>query len=205
MPDLSKSSHEVVFDLKDIVDMSERLNGAYSQIPYVMATLLNDGAFKTRQVLVQSTWPEHVKVRNTGFLGQALHIDKATKNNLEVAIFDKLGRAHLRAHAEGAEIYPRGQHRTIPNKDTIKLGPRGIPARQKPAAIVASTPKRALRITNRGIFVGQGGRLKLMYTLKPTTRQPADVPFYRDFQYVMNAAVRTGFADMMAKAISTMR
>jgi hypothetical protein len=69
----------------------------------------------------------------------------------------------------------------------------------------ANTPKRALRITSRGVFVGQGGRLHLKYSFKSTAAQPADTPMYEDFRYTVESGMRTGFGDAFRRAMQTAR
>jgi hypothetical protein len=188
----------VDFNIKDFIAAAERIEGATQVLPYVIANLLNDGAFKTRQVLVQDTWPTHVNARNKNFISAALRVEKANKNNLEVKIYDQLDRGHLKKHAEGGTKQARGNNIAIPDEANVRKGAGGVYKSQLPSSIIARTPKRALRITTHGIFVGRGGRLVRMYSLKPTVEIKADVPFYKDFQYVMLNAVRTGFADAVA-------
>jgi hypothetical protein len=187
----------VNFSIEDFKKASEEINGMASELPYVIANLLNDGAFKTRQVLVSDTWPSHVQVRNASFINAALRVEKANKNNLEVAIYDSIGHGHLKAHAEGGTKRVSGPRIAIPDATNIRKGARGVWASQTPKAIIARTPKRALRITKTGIFVGRGGQLHRAYAFKPSVQIKASVPFYQDFKYVMDNAIRTGFKDAM--------
>jgi hypothetical protein len=80
-----------------------------------------------------------------------------------------------------------------------------VPQSQRPSAIIAKTPKRALRVTSRGIFIGQGGRLHLIYSLRPQLQQPADVPFYQDFADAVTTDMRTGFDEKMKAAMLSRR
>ena len=191
----------VDFNIKDFIEASDRISGAASELPYVIANLLNDGAFKTRQALVSETWPAHVQVRNTNFISAALHVDKANKNNLEVAIFDRLGHGHLKAHAEGGTKRVSGPRIAIPDPANVRSGAHGVWKSQSPHSIIARTPKRALRITKAGIFVGRGGTLHRMYAFRPSVSIQASVPFYDDFKYIMGEAIRTGFKDAMDFAL----
>jgi hypothetical protein len=191
----------VDFNVDDFKAASELMKGAASQLPYVIANLLNDGAFKTRQVLVNNTWPTHVQVRNARFISAALRVEKASKNNLEVAIYDSIGHAHLQAHAVGGTKRVSGPRIAIPDADNIRVGANGVFKSQTPQAIIARTPKRALRITRAGIFVGRSGRLRRMYVFRSSIPIQATVPFYQDFKYIMNNTIRTGFADAMNFAL----
>jgi len=195
----------VQFDLGDVERLMRQVESAVDQVPFVMSQLLDDGAFKARQVIVSDTWPDHVHMRNASFITAALRVEKSTKRNLRVEIYDVLNRAHLKLHAEGG-IKQGGAHRlALPLPGSVHYTAHGIPASERPAGVIASTPKRALRLTRRGIFVGAGGRLHLRYSFKSSVTQPHDVPFYEDFEYVMRESMRTGFADAMRKAMATRR
>jgi len=188
------------------VKTCERLLYRIDQLPYVFSELINTAAFNTRRVLVESTWPTHVTVRNTNFLSASLRVDKATKTNLTVRIYDALNRGHLQQHAVGGIVTPRSSRQlSIPNPREIRRGAHGVPQRSKLESIVRSTPRRALRITDRGVFAGQAGRLHLKYSFKPSVQLPASVPFYETFQDVMRRDMAAGFTDQMRKAMQTAR
>lgn len=197
-------SAPVQFRLDALEAMARNVGGAVDQLPFVVSQLLNDGAFKARQVLVSQTWPRAVKARNPSFIAAALRVERSTKTNLVVAITDVLNRAHLQQHAKGGTKLARSRL-AIPVPGSVTYGVHGIPKRQRPRGLIERTPKRAIRITARGIFVGQGGRLHLKYSFKPSAAIRKDVPFYEDFEFVMRAAVRTGFADTMRKAMASRR
>jgi hypothetical protein len=203
MPDNNQVT--IDFNIKDFIAAADRMKAAHDQLPFVISNLLNDGAFKTRQVLVEQTWPAHVQVRNARFINAALHIDKASKHNLEVAIVDRIGHGHLQAHAKGGTKRVSGPTVAIPNQSVIRLGAHGVRAPDRPAALIARTPKRAMRITNNMMMIGRGGRLVLQYLFRPSVNIKKDVPFYEDFNYTMSNAIRTGFADAMSRAMATRR
>lgn len=195
---------ELRFDMSDFERKAEQIQGAIDQAPYALSLAMNQAAVNTRQVLVRSTWPSHVQQRNAAFIGRALRTKWATKHDLAVEIYDDLGRAHLKLHAVGGAKYPRSRF-AVPNLTEVKRTSSGVSKSQTPRAIIARTPKRALRITSKGIFIAKGGRLRLMYTFKNMTPQPKDVPFYEDFQTVMAAELRTSFASAMARAMKGRR
>src|ERR1019366_4021305 len=100
---------------------------------------------------------------------------------------------------------PRIAHLAIPVSGKLVRGMRGIAKGQRPKALIASTPKRALRITSKGIFVGEGGRLNLMYAFKTSVTQPEDVHFEEDFQRVMVLKMSSELPKAVAFAMRTAR
>jgi hypothetical protein len=195
---------ELRFNTFDFEMRARELDAAIDQVPYALALTLNRAAQNTRRVLIESTWPTHVQQRNSSFIGRALRTKWATKTNLVVEIYDDLGRAHLKLHARGGARVPRSRFAIAPDANALRKA-HGIPKSQRPKAIIAKTPKRALRITSKGIFVGEGGRLHLKYAFKQSTDQPRDVPFYDDFRSTMAIELRTSFAAAMARAMKGRR
>lgn len=197
-----------MFDLKidptPFVNRTIEMNAAIDQLPYVFSRLLNDAAFAARRVLVEQTWPSHVMQRNKSFLSASLHVDKATKASLQVTVYDKLKHGHLEQLARGGSVRPmRARRFAIPMPGMVRRTSQGVASHDRPAQVIARTPPKALRITPRGIFVAQGGKLRLMYALKPSVVIRATVPFYEDFEYTINAEMRTGFAKQMKAAMAT--
>jgi hypothetical protein len=197
----------IEIDPTPFLERTKELRAKADQLPFVLSRLLNNAAFNARRVLIETTWPSHVQVRNKAFLGAALRVDTSTKTDLEVRIYDVLrNRGHLLEHAKGGVERPfRSRVFAIPAPGRVRRTAHGVSQRDTPAAIIARTPKRALRVTSRGIFVGEAGRLHLIYSLKPQISQPQDVPFYDDFNYVMTNDMRTGFDEAMIAAMRTRR
>lgn len=196
---------ELTIDTRAFEKRAKELDGQIDQVPYALALAMNRAVENTRNALVQDTWPKHVTQRNTGFIGRALRRgSKATKQNLQVEIYDSLGRAHLKLHDTGGDKTAKGKF-AIPVTGSIKRTAKGVAKNKRPSVIIASTPKRALRITQRGLFVGKGGRLQLMYAFKSNTEQPADVPFEKDFREVMTIELRTSFPAAITAAMKPRR
>lgn len=197
-----------MFDLKFGLGAFERkpkqLDGAIDQVPFALSLALNQAVQNARQALVLNTWPSHVKQRNASFIGRALRTKFATKHNLKVEIYDDLGRASLSLHADGG-VKRAKKRLAIPPPGTVTRTGHGVRKNQTPRAIIDRTPKRALRITPRGIFVGKDGRLQLKYAFKGHARQPADVPFRDDFETVMRAELRVSFPAALARAMKSRR
>jgi hypothetical protein len=195
----------IEFDMSVFERKANELRRQIEQVPYALADAMNKAAANTRNVLVQDTWPSHVTQRNAGFIGRALRRgSKATQRNLQVEIYDSLGRAHLKLHDAGGEKTARGKF-AIPVPGAIKRTSRGVSKNKRPSMIIANTPKRALRITDRGIFVGKGGRLQMLYAFRARTAQPADVPFHEVFRDTMTVELRTSFAAAVELALKPRR
>lgn len=189
------------------------MHAAADQVPYALSRALNAAAQFARRQLIADTWPSHVTVRNSRFLGAVLRTQFSDKTNLRVEVYDSTPdqRAHLELHAKGGVKTPRKSHLAVPVPNNV-LGVRptasGIPRNLRPAAIVQNTPKRALRIVQMkngrmGIFVGQGGRLNLIYTLLPRAEIKPTVPFYEDFYDIIRREARLNFPRTMLQAMRT--
>jgi hypothetical protein len=94
------------FDASGFLEMAKRLDADEKQVPYALATLLNDAAFAAKRVMTDSVWPSHVNARNNNFLSAALHVDKATKTSLTAVVRDQLGRGNLYLHTHGGVSTP---------------------------------------------------------------------------------------------------
>src|SRR5262245_56523142 len=99
---------EIDVDSSALTDAAIALGAAVDQIPYIMARSLNDAAEATRSYLIHHTWPSSVQVRNQSFMNAALTTKgaRASKTDLEVTIYDKLGRANLPLHAKSGTRQP---------------------------------------------------------------------------------------------------
>ena len=60
--------YQIKFDFSDCAMLEDCITETIEQMPYVESTLLNNAAFKTRQVWIDATWPQHVEQRNAGFM-----------------------------------------------------------------------------------------------------------------------------------------
>jgi len=60
--------YQIKFDFSDYAMLEDRITETIEQMPYIESTLLNNAAFKTRQVWIDATWPQHVEQRNAGFM-----------------------------------------------------------------------------------------------------------------------------------------
>jgi hypothetical protein len=198
---------ELQIDMQEVERAAEALRGATDQIPYVMSSILNTAAFATRGSLVKETWPQHVKQRALNFPSVVLYVDKATKDNLTVSISENRdSTAPLQPHADGG-VKQAAKRFAIPMPDYRegKMTARGLRKNSRARAIIERTPKRALRITSKGIFIGEQGRLRLAFVFKQSVTIPKDVPFHEDFDRHMREGITTLFEPKMAQAMRTRR
>jgi hypothetical protein len=190
-------------DMKAFEQAAKRLNAAADQVPYALSRAMNDAVRETRERLANETWPTHVTVRSSTFMRRALQTVFSNKYNLTVIVYDALQHANLFQHAFGGVKRVSTRNIAIPLKNWVKYTAHGVSAVQLPRAIIANTPKRALRITPTGIFVGEAGRLRLRYKLQPTAQINADVPFQEDFIRFMREATEKAFPQRIAEAMAT--
>jgi hypothetical protein len=201
-------------DASEFEAKARAMGAAQDQVPYALSRALNSAATYARRQLISDTWPSHVTVRNTRFLNAVLLTHFSDKHNLRVEIYDSTPdqRAHLELHAKGGMKTARGARLAIPIAGNI-LGVQptasGVPKNLRAKALVASTPKRALRITalrgsgNQGIFIGRGGRLNLIYVLTRQAQIKKTVPFYEDFYDLIRRDARLNFPGAMKQAMRT--
>lgn len=194
---------EVELFTEDFERITRQLDAAYDQLPFALMLALNDALFETKQVLTDVTWPKAVTVRNATFLDYALHVEKATKDDLSGAIVDQSdGHVHLKLHADSGTKHPRGANFAIPSK-AVDLGAGGaIYKSERPRSL-----RNSVRIGNR-IYQYQGRgkknrKLVLMYTLKPSVNIKADVPFRQDFADAMKESAERHFVPRMMQAMRT--
>ncbi|MCA1419464.1 hypothetical protein [Bradyrhizobium sp. BRP23] len=193
---------EVNIDGSGFTNAAIELGAAIDQIPYIMARTLNDAANATRSYLIHQTWQSSVQVRNQSFMNAALTTkgERASKGDLSVTIYDKLGRANLALHAKSGTRMGVTGSLAIPPTGAVSRTARGVPQGQRPRNLKNSFRKGDV-IYQR---VGKN-RLRLMYVLKQQAKIKKDVPFYADFARVMIAELERNLARNIARAMSTRR
>ncbi len=193
-------------DLSPLQHIAVRL-GAFdrNQMPFAMAGALNAVAEIGRRTLIEDTWPRHVTVRDANFLKAALTTrgKRATKRNLRVEVYDRLGRANLTLHETGGTKKPRGKAIAVPSAALQgRRSSRGVPKGLRPRAVPNSFVKGDVLYQRIG-GKGKDRHLRLMYVLKPTTRIGARVPFHADFDGAVRRAFPGQFRTAMRRAMST--
>jgi hypothetical protein len=195
----------VNFDTSDFWKRAKQLEADQKQVPFAMAVLLNDAAFAARRVMTENIWPTYTANRNTNFLSASLQVQRASKGDLTVTIYDKLQRGHLYEQVHGGVVTPaRGRMFAIPIKGMVRRGARGVALSDRPRNLI-SNKKKKVRVTSKGIWVGDKGKLKLMYLFKPQVTITKRVPLFEAFNYTVMETMRTGFMRAMAFALQTAR
>jgi hypothetical protein len=182
--------------------VARSLGAAADQIPYALSLALNRSADVTRNLLIRQTWPSAIHQRNSSFIAASLTTreSRATKSSLSVEIYDKLDRGNLQMQAKGGLRKPRSSGTlAIPASDINRTG-SGVPKRLRPANLANSFRMKGKLYTRDG-----KGRLKLVYTLKPSTNIPKRVPFYEDFEASMRRELLRTIPLAVEKAMRTRR
>ena len=190
----------ISFDLSGVEKQIVAMGGALEQIPFAISRSLNAAAFNARNVLVQSTWPTHVQVRNARFIGAALRVEPSNKHDLVVSITDARmnGRGNLALHARGGVKVARGLV-AVP-QEFIKRGSRGVVAKQRPA-VLPNAFKRGGVILQR-VGKGKASVLRIAFALTGRARIKKDVPFVADFATAMRNDLVANIPAAMLKAMS---
>lgn len=187
-------------DLGAFRQRAREIEGALDQVPFALANALNDAAKAARAHEIDTVWPQHVEVRNKSFLRAALLTEFATKRDLRVTVYDRLGRARLSQHDAGGTKKAKGKL-AIPDRK-VRRTSKGVSAKQRPSTLPNSFRKGDVIYQRTG---RKGRSLKLMYTLKASAQQPADVPFRSEFVRIMRREVRSAFGPAMMRAMKSRR
>jgi hypothetical protein len=194
----------LTFKMSGFEEAVRRIKGARDELPYALSRTLNEAAFRTRQHLINTTWPSSVQARNTGFMRGALRVQRSSKTDLRVGIYDALGRGNLLQHSQGGEKRPiKGGRLAIPNPRWVRYKSEGVDKPQLPRVITSTTSKRKLRITSQGIFVGEHGRLQLRYSFKDRAIIKKDVPFQEECNKQMLKNVNELCPHFLSEAMRT--
>jgi hypothetical protein len=193
---------EIKIDAKPFEDQTEAMDAALDQMPFAISRALNDAADETYNSLIENTWPRSVKVRNSNFIRWALRTKFSTKLDLRVEIYDNTSdqRAHLSLHAEGGVKTPRGSRLAIPTTN-VSRGAGGVSKNQSPQGLSNKVVKGNLIFQSVGR--GKNKKLRLMYVLAGSARQPMDVPFKADFETTMTDSASKHFKERMMQAMRT--
>lgn len=176
---------------------------ADDQLPYAISRTLNDTMLRdVRPQIIGPTWASAFKVRNKGLPRASMRAELSTKTRWQAGVYDALHKANLGVHAAGGARPKPGPRLAIPNQHgRVQLYARGRKpwARQVPKMV----PKRALRVTPRGIFVGEGGRLHAVYWFRAAAKLPKRFQFHRDFQRSTERGLAARFPGHLQAAVDS--
>jgi hypothetical protein len=191
------------------LDEAKKIGAVADQLPFIMSLSLNRAAKDTREHLVRQTWPQAIKQRNTAFIGRALRTKWSDKTHLSIEIYDDLGRASLKAHAEGGVKVPKGSNLAIPNtrQGNIQLTAHGVSRGQRPSNIKGykALDKKGNQVIYEVRGKGKGRQIRRMYLLKPKVTIKKDVPFHEDFESEMSKNIREELPIAVIDAMRTAR
>jgi len=196
----------VSFDMREFERAASGIGALQDQIPFALSQSLNDGVDAARDYLITHTWPAHVSVRDANFMKASLTTkgSRATKKNLRVELYDKLGRGHLKLHETGGTKRPSKSKIAIPDRKLLdRRTARGVPK--------GTRPGKAPNTFRKGDVIYQvtGGKknrkLKLLYTLKASAPIKGVVPFHADFDAVMRREVARSFPNRIRAAMASRR
>jgi hypothetical protein len=174
---------------------------ANDQMPFAIATTLNDTMFKdTRPQIIGPTWSAAFVVRNKGLARASINVERASKGKLSAGVFDALGKADLAQHARGGAKTHSGTI-AVPVRDKVKLHARG----KKPWAreLESRFGARAVRKTSKGLFVGKGGRLHLWFSFASSASLDKRFRFYEDFERKSLFGISRRFPANIQRAVAT--
>ena len=203
-------------DFSDFERAADELNAELRQVPFALARAMNDAVEKARSTLIDETWPESINERNHSFLNASLTTSghRATKQNLSVMLYDKLGRGHLEMHADSGVRTPKGSKIAVPSRAIRRTGKGSIVKSQTPRAIPKSFIKGDIIYSQSGSYIKSGSRkekgqdnrkLTLMYVLRTSTQIKKDVPLREVFEDVFTSELGKAFHVRLDQAMKSRR
>lgn len=181
------------------------------QIPFATSVALNDTAFNVRDRTVKRVWPRAVAVRNRRFMSAALRVEKANKRKLTARVYDRLGRASLSKHVDGGRKTARSGRVAVPTTEVKRTSSGRVRRSQQPGKVLTGGKgfKTKLRSGSTVIMQRVGGkrsrRVKVLYTLHPSTRIKARFPFYREAIRQTRRTFPVHFRKALRRAMRTAR
>ena len=199
----------LTFDTRDFQRYARRMDGLASQIPFAMAQALNASAEIVRGNDLPHAWAENISARDPNFIKAALSTrgTRATKRNIRVVIFDRIGRGNLLLHDRGGTRKPRGKAIAVPSAALQgRRSGKGVPKGLRPRNLPATGPSGAFvkgDVLYQRVGKGKSRGLKLMYVLKPSVPIRADVPFHAAFATAMRRTMPIQYRLALRKAMAT--
>lgn len=192
----------------DVSGVLKRLKRIHAdQVPFATSSALNSTIFDVRRQIVGPTWDDAFEVRNKRFPSAAFRVDKATKRQLRARVYDYLGRASIRLHAEGGIKRPKGRSLAIPTSNIKRTSSGKISKAQKPAHL-----KRAFRATmpsGQEVIAQRVGKprlpIRILYNLEPGASIRKELRFYEDAAREARRTYERHWKKSFVRAIRTAR
>jgi hypothetical protein len=204
-PEISRRiTSSIEFNVKsDYKRLERRLNAIErKQLPFAFSKTLNDVAKRIRKRIVDRTYPAAFDVRDGKFANATFKIDFSSKRKLEARVYDRLGRANLKLHAEGGIKRAKRGSIAVPSqyvKDR-RTG-RGVRRSLRPREVVDS--QKGYK-TQRAIFQAYGpkaSKKRLLYSLIPSARISKQFPFYEDANKIVRKDLSRVFNYQLKQAL----
>ena len=178
---------------------------ARDQLPFAISKTINNALFDARKGIVPATFNRAFDMHNRSFPRATIRVDKASKAELKGSLFDALGRASLALHADGGVKTGSGRIAIPVGNVRAKRGARGIPKAYRPRNLEKKFGANAIRVTDHGIFRGEGGRLHPVYLFESSVKIRERFAFYEDFERFVLESMGRNFAKNLRRAIMTAR
>jgi hypothetical protein len=193
---------KIEIDYREMEEAAVRIGAFADQVPYALSLALNRAADVTRNLLIRTTWPQHVQQRNASFIAASLTTkdSRASKTSLSVELYDKLQRGNLVMQSKGGTRSPQGGSNLAVPASSVPKGARGVPTRLRPKKLPTALRKGDVLYAR-----DKKGKLTLLYVLKHQTKIPKRVPFYEDYAMSMSRELVRTIPMAVEKAMATRR
>ena len=187
--------------------LERRLNSVQrKQLPFAFSKTLNEVAKRIRKRIVDRTYPSSFDVRDGRFANATFRIDYSSKRKLEARVYDRLGRANLKLHAEGGVKRAKSGSIAVPTQYVKgRRTGRGVRRNLRPREVVDS--QKGYK-TQRAIFQAygpKGSKKRLMYSLVPSARISKRFPFYEDANKIVRKDLSRVFNYQLKQALRSRR
>jgi hypothetical protein len=180
---------EIRWDFRDVYKLADDIGAARDQVPYAFSRALNDGMFIGRDYLSETVWPQHVHAKNPRFPKAVLKVHRSDKHNLYAEIVEEVrGAASLQDHQSGGTRIAKNMFAIpMPWYKTLHETQSGLRVSARPAALIRK--KKGIIVTDKGIYMLYGGKMRLAFVFKQQVQMKADVPFEEEFARIVSYVV----------------
>ncbi len=212
----------------DIEDVMKEVDGFFhKQIPFTIATAMNDTMFDVKSRIVTITYRNAFNVRNTRFPEQLWHVDKiitggrnATSfrafkggeiDNMFVTLRQKWDRGYMQDHVTAGTKTPRGSSIAIP-KNADKMRNKGGSIRKSNKPLSITNRKDTFLIKDkagRKRFIAKRTKgsksLEIKYTFVKSARIKVKFRFYEDAFDEIDRKLVGNWSSIMSRVVNKSR